>query len=90
MIRYSIVRVKDSRVAAILVEKKELTGSKAMCSLRTMERLLSLPVMLVARDEAAVAGARAFAEFDPMPYLYELLCTGDVDWMTLPKECDQV
>lgn len=55
-----------------------------------MERLLSLPVMLVARDETAVAGARAFAEFDPMPYLYELLCTGEVDWMPLPDEHDQV
>jgi hypothetical protein len=42
--------------------------------------------MLVCQDDTAVAGARAYADFNPMPYLYELLRTRDIDWMTLPPE----
>jgi hypothetical protein len=86
VIQYSIVRVRETRVAAVLVERKHLSGSSASPLIQLLENELSLPVMLVAQDEAALAGARAYAEFDPMPYLYELLGTSDIDWMTLPHE----
>lgn len=86
MIQYSIVRIKETRVAAVLVERKDLSGPGADSLLRRLECQLSHPVMLVCPDATALAGARAYAEFDPMPYLYELLRARDVDWALLPKE----
>lgn len=90
MIQYSIVRIKEARVAAVLVQKKDLGGSEADSLIQRLENQLCLPVMLVSPDSMALAGARAYAEFDPMPYLYELLAMGDVDWAPLPMNFYQV
>ena len=86
MIQYSVVKAGDSRVVAVLVERRILGSSAGRQLLSEVGAQLSMPVMLVARDETALAGARAFAEFDPMPYLYALLRTRDIDWTPLPHE----
>jgi hypothetical protein len=85
VIQYSIVRIKEARVAAVLVGRKDLSGPGADLLIRNLESQLPHPVMLVCPDDTALAGAKAYADFDPMPYLYELLATRDVDWMTLPQ-----
>jgi len=88
VIRYSIVRSGENRVAAVLVERKDLVAPRADQLLRRVGDVLSLPVMLVARDEALWAGARAHAEFEAEPYLYALLEARDVEWAELGMALD--
>ena len=89
MIRYSIVRSGETRVAAVLVERKELTPPGADYLIHRVADVLSLPVMLVARDEALWTGARVHAHFEAEPYLYALLEAVDVEWAELGLTCDE-
>ena len=88
MIRYSVVRIKESRVAAVLVEKKDLLGPRACTLIKHLEGRIELPVMLVARDEATWAGARVRADFEAEPFLYQMLNTRDLDWLELEAVAD--
>jgi len=83
VIRYSIVRCGDNRVAAALVERKDLIEPRAGDLIRAVAARVSLPVMLVAKDEAIWTGARAHAEFETEPYLYALLEARDIEWISL-------
>lgn len=85
MIQYCTVRVHDTRVAAVLVEKRELSNSAGL--IRLLEERLALPVMFVVMDPTALVGARAYAEFDASPYLYELFAAREIDWIELPNMC---
>lgn len=67
----------------MLVERKDLMMPRADQLIRHVEGALSLPVMLVARDESLWAGARAHADFEPEPYLFALLERRDVEWAEL-------
>ena len=81
MIRYSVVRINENRVVAVLVEKRDLLEPRASVLIRHFEGRLEHPVMLVARDESTWAGARVRADFEAEPYLYHLLNTRDIDWL---------
>lgn len=81
---YSIVRLREVRMAVVLVEPGQL-HAPAHQLLAELQVRFKLPVMLVARDDSAWNGARARAEFDPVPYLYALLAIrDDVDWSEIP------
>lgn len=83
VIRYSIVRSGEERVAAVLVERRDLNVPRAEQLVRRVEGVLSLPVMLVAPDEALWTGARVHADFEAEPYLYALLEARDIEWAEL-------
>ena len=83
MIRYSIVRSGEVRVAAVLVERKDLVPPRAGQLIRRVEHVLSLPVMLVAQDETLWTGARAHADFEAEPYLYAMLEDREIEWAEL-------
>ena len=51
--------------------------------IQLVEEKLSVPVMLVARDEAVWAGARVHANFEAEPYLYALLEAREIEWAEL-------
>ncbi len=88
MIRYSIVRCGTGRVAAVLVERKDLVSPRAEQLIRLVGDCLELPVMLVALDETLWAGARVRAYFEAEPYLYALIAERDVDWRELAVHLD--
>lgn len=83
MIRYSFVRVAEQRVAAVLVDRRDLTASRSIPLIEQLEDLLPCPVMLVARDETDWAGARVYAHFEADPFFYALLQTRDIEWAEL-------
>jgi hypothetical protein len=87
---YSVQRLCDERLAVVLVERRELVEPRASCIIHQVQEELALPVMLVARDSEEWTGARARAEFDPVPYLYSLLTVRDIDWTPLPRRCYQL
>lgn len=72
-------------MAVVLVGKSQLHDDALIGRL---QQLLTLPVMLVTQDQSAVKGMRAFAQFDPAPYLFSLLAAEDVDWMEVPAEME--
>lgn len=84
MIRYSVVRVRDERIAAVLVSRKDLVDPRASFLIDDLEVSLSLPVMLVSRDETTWTGARARARFSTEAPLYSLLSNSEVDWREVP------
>lgn len=83
MTSFAVVRVGDCRVAAVLVERRDLVASGAYRRIRWLEEELMLPVMLVARDDSHFFGARAWAEFDAKPFLYALIRAADIEWTEL-------
>ena len=87
---YSVQRLCEERLAVVLVERRELAEPRATSLVQRLQAELTIPVMLVARDNEAWTGARAHAEFDPTPHLYALLGMRDIDWMPLPHACHQV
>lgn len=72
-------------MAVVMVEKCQVQDDELVMQL---QQQLAQPVMLVARDEAAVKGMRAHAQFDPAPYLFALLAAEDVEWIELPAEVE--
>lgn len=82
---HTIVRLRGVRMAVVLVERRQLISSEALPLICSLQILFQLPVMLVANDETAWNNARAVAEFDAMPYLFELLPTIDeLEWADVP------
>lgn len=84
---YSVHRLCEQRTAVVLVEKRQLSQPAASNLLRRLQNALSLPVMLVARDDDTWTGARAAADFNPHPHLYALMDVRDIDWSPLPSNC---
>lgn len=85
MTAFAVVRAGDSRVAAVLVDRRRLTAPGADRFLRWLESELALPVMLVARDDAVLVGARVRAEFDAKPYLFALMRAPDLEWTQIDE-----
>jgi len=83
--QYADVRLRGVRMAVVMVGKGQLHDDELVVRL---QQQLTQPVMLVARDEAAVKGMRAHAQFDPAPYLFALLAAEDVEWIELPAEVE--
>lgn len=77
---YSIQRLRGIRLAAVLVERRQLAWDVAGRLIPELQIRFQLPVMLVARDDTAWNNARAVAEFDAVPYLLELLAHGEIEW----------
>lgn len=67
-------------MAVVLVEKRQLGSRQAAHLIADLQLKFQLPVMLVARDDTAWNNAKAKAEFDAVPYLFQLLAAGDIDW----------
>jgi hypothetical protein len=84
---YSIQRLCEERLAVVLVDRRELAEPRATSLIRQLQVTLTLPVMLVARDNEIWTGARARADFDSKPHLYALLSLRDIDWGPLPTTC---
>lgn len=80
---YSVLRLRDVRMAVVLVENAQLHDDVLIAQLQTN---LSLPVMLVAKDDVSLKGAKARAQFDAEPYLFALLARDDVEWSELPVQ----
>lgn len=83
--RYADLRLRGVRTAVVMVGKGQLQDDDLIVRL---QRQLALPVMLVAPDEASVEGMRAYAQFDPAPYLYALLAGENIEWSKLPPEVE--
>lgn len=83
MIWYSIVRVGESKAAAVLVERKDLLHPQSEILIHQIEALLQCRVMLIARDETDWTGARVHALFEADPFYYTLLQSRDIDWCEL-------
>lgn len=81
--QYTVARLRDVRMVAVLVEKGYLDSASADSFIAELQQRFALPAMLVARDDAAIAGVRARAQFDASPYLFSLLSIEDVDWVDL-------
>lgn len=80
---YSVLRLRDVRMAVVLVENGQLHNDVLIAQLQTH---LSLPVMLVAKDDMTLKGMRARAQFDAEPYLFALLALDDLEWSELPQK----
>lgn len=83
--QYADLRLRGVRTAVVMVGPGQLHDDALIARL---QRQLSLPVMLVTRDEATVKGMRAYAQFDPAPYLFALLAGENVEWINLPVEVE--
>lgn len=66
-----------------MVERRRLSAPGTERFLRWLEGELALPVMLVARDDGSLVGARVRADFDAKPYLFALMQQPDVEWAPL-------
>lgn len=82
---YADLRLRGVRMAVVMVGAGQLRDDMLIARL---QRQFGLPVMLVTRDEAAVKGMRAYAQFDPAPYLFALLAGENVEWIELPAETE--
>jgi hypothetical protein len=82
---YSVLRLRDVRMAVVLVEGGQMQDEELISQLQTQ---LAMPVMLVARDEASLKGARARAQFDAEPYLFAMLALDDIEWTELPRQVE--
>lgn len=80
--QYSVLRLRDVRMAVVLVEGGQLQDDALINQLQIQ---LAMPVMLVARDEASLKGAKARAQFDAEPYLFAFLALDDVEWVPLSQ-----
>lgn len=78
---YSVLRLRDVRMAVVLVEIGQLHDDELIISLQAQ---LALPVMLVARHDGSWKGVKARAQFDALPYLSVLLAQDDIEWSELP------
>jgi len=85
---YSVVRLRGVRVAVVLVDGWQLAEQHARPLVRKLQAQLTLGVMLVARDAAAVNGLKAYADFDAQPYLFALLAGENIEWSRLPDEIE--
>ena len=82
---YSVLRLRDVRMAVVLVEIGQVNSDRLLGQLQTQ---FALPVMLVARDEGGWKGVKARAQFDASPYLSALLALDDVEWAPVPAPAD--
>lgn len=83
--QHAVLRLRGVRMAAVLVERSQLHNQVLLARLQNR---LELPVMLVVQDGTSWTGAKAKAQFDAEPYLYELLSNDDIDWSELPAEIE--
>lgn len=82
---YSVLRLRDVRIAVVLVEIGQVNNDHLLGQLQTQ---FALPVMLVARDEGGWKGVKAKAQFNASPYLGALLALDDVEWLPLPAPAE--
>lgn len=82
---YADLRLRGVRTAVVMVGPGQLHDEALIVRL---QRQFGVPVMLVARDAATIEGMRAYAQFDPAPYLYALLARDNVDWSELPSQLE--
>jgi len=87
---YSVQRLSDTRLAVVLVERRDLMEPRASFLIDQLQDDLSLPVLLVARDVETCTGVRAKAEFDPAPYVYALFGIRDIEWVPLTTACSRL
>jgi hypothetical protein len=80
---YSELRLRDVRMAVVLVDNGQLYDDGLIAKLQTQ---LAMPVMLVTRNESNLTGASAKAQFDAEPYLYAFLALDEIDWLELPEQ----
>lgn len=80
---YTVARLRDVRMVAVLVDKGCLDGPNAESFIVEMQQRFALPAMLVAQDTESIPGMRARAQFDAVPYLFSLLAIEDVEWQEL-------
>lgn len=83
---HSVTRLRGMRMAVVVVERRQLAWSQAEPLISDLQAQLQVPVMLVARDDAHWSSAKSAAQFDSMPYLFELLARRDeMEWSDLPE-----
>jgi hypothetical protein len=82
---YADLRLRGVRTAVVMVGTGQLRDDALLARL---QRQFALPVMLVTRDDSAIKGMRAYAQFDVAPYLFALLAGENVEWVQLPEEVE--
>lgn len=82
---YSVLRLRGERMVVAIVERWQLGGRHAPALVEQLQDRFDLPAMLVAQDDASWRTARAYAQFDAEPRLFELLAAaGDIEWCEMP------
>ena len=79
-----VIRLRGVRMVVVLVERWQLAPQHSDSLISQLQCRFALPAMLVSRDDATWSGSRARAQFDYMPYFYDLLAIDDLDWLELP------
>ncbi|WEF34892.1 hypothetical protein [Pseudoduganella chitinolytica] len=82
---YVVLRLRDVRMAIVLVEKSQMDGAAGGELLTKLQFQLKLPVMLVSHTDGRWENARARADFNVAPFLFALMALDEVDWKELPK-----
>lgn len=82
---YSIQRLRGARVAVVLVERRQLARDHSDRLIAELQLQFQYPVMLVAADQGEWVNAKAIAQFDATPHLFDLLAVRDeIEWFDLP------
>lgn len=77
-------------MAVVLVGLRQIAWDQADLLLKDLQFRFQLPVMLVARDQTVWNNAKAVAQFDAMPYLFELLPEIDeLEWAEVPPPIEK-
>jgi hypothetical protein len=83
---YSIQRLRGARIAVVLVEKRQLASDQSERLITDLQGQFQYPVMLVASDQGHWINAKAIAQFDVTPYLFDLLAQHDeIEWLEIPE-----
>lgn len=83
---YSIQRLRGARVAVVLVERRQLARDHSDRLIAELQLQFQYPVMLVAADHGEWVNAKAIAQFDATPHLFDLLSLRDeIEWLDLPE-----
>jgi hypothetical protein len=83
---YSIQRLRGARIAVVLVEKRQLTSEQSEQLIADLQFQFQYPVMLVAADQGQWINAKAIAQFDATPHLFDLIAQRDeIEWLEIPE-----
>lgn len=87
--RYSIQRLCNVRLAVVLVERRQLARDHSDRLIAELQLQFQYPVMLVAANEGEWLNAKAVAQFDATPYLFDLLALrDDIEWFEVPESVE--
>jgi hypothetical protein len=82
---YSIQRLCGARVAVVVVEPRQLAYDQSDKLIAELQLQFQYPVMLVAADRGEWVNAKAIAQFDATPHLFDLLALRDeIEWHEVP------